>query len=118
MLHDLLQGETLERARAAWLRAEPAYRAEFEAAAAAGTSAGAAAGGHGGDVGNNFVYGIPNLLELDDVFIDLADHPKLVDVMQHVAGAGGLDDGMRGKRLLFRETSFSHHVCPEPVLVK
>ena len=82
VLHELLQGEALERARAAWLRAEPTYRDEFLTDAGSAASNGEA----------SFVYGIPNLMELDDVFIDLSDHPKLVGVMQHLAGAGGLDD--------------------------
>lgn len=84
VLHELLQGEELDRARTAWLRAEPPYRDKFLA------DAGSAAA-HG-EVGNSFVYGIPNLMELDDVFINLSDHPKLVGVVQHLAGAGGLDD--------------------------
>jgi hypothetical protein len=84
VLHDLLQGDELERARVAWLRAEPLYRDEF--LAGAGSTA-----AHG-EAGNKFVYGIPNLMELDDVFIDLSDHPKLVAVVQHLAGAGGVDD--------------------------
>eukprot|EP01052_Picozoa_sp_SAG31_P037626 SAG31_NODE_4890_length_2882_cov_3.387352_2_plen_215_part_00 len=85
VLHGLLQGDDLKRARAAWLDVEPVHRAKFMAAADGVVSA------HG-EVGNDFAYGIPNLMELDDVFIDLMDHPKLVDVVQHVAGAGGLDD--------------------------
>ena len=49
--------------------------------------------GNHGEPGNSFTYGIPDLMELDDCFVDLADHPKLVAVVQHVAGAGGLADG-------------------------
>lgn len=81
VLHGLLQGEALERARAAWLCAEPSYRDKYVGSGAA----------HG-EPGNNFVFNIPNLMELDDAFVNLSDHPKLVGVMQHVAGAGGLDD--------------------------
>ena len=83
VFHGLLEGTALERARAAWLRAEPAARAEFEATLM----------GNHGEPGNSFTYGIPDLMELDDCFVDLADHPKLVAVVQHVAGAGGLADG-------------------------
>ena len=81
VLRGLLQAEALERARAAWLRAEPPHRDKF-----AGSGAARA------EPGNNFVFNIPNLMELDDAFVDLSDHPKLVGVMQHLAGAGGLDD--------------------------
>jgi hypothetical protein len=68
VLHGLLEGAALGRARAAWLRAEPACRTAFEV--------GARAGG-GKEPGNSWTYSIPNLLELDDVFVDLADHPKV-----------------------------------------
>lgn len=86
VLHGLLHDEALERAQAAWLRAEPSYRDKFFASVSASAAA------HGEPAGNDFKWGIPNLMELDDIFIDLSDHPKLVAVMQHVAGAGGLDD--------------------------
>ena len=85
VLHGLLHGEALERAQAAWLRAEPSCREKFFASVPGSAAA------HG-EAGNNFKWGIPNLMELDDIFIDLSDHPKLTAVMQHVAGAGGLDD--------------------------
>lgn len=85
VLHGLLHGAALQRARDAWRRAEPSCHAEYEQREAA-----VASGGNNSDIGSRFVYNIPNLMELDDVFIDLADHPKLVAVVQHVGGAGGL----------------------------
>ena len=66
---NVLSPEQLSRAQAAWAGAQPAVQEEWEA--------------KGRPDG---FFDIPNLLELDDVFIDLIDSPTIVPMMSRVTG--------------------------------
>ena len=66
---DVLEPAQLARAQAAWQQRQPAVQEEWE--------------GKGRPDG---FFDIPNLLELDDAFIDLVDSPKIVPMMSRVTG--------------------------------
>ena len=66
---DVLAPAQLARAQAAWQQRQPAVQEEWEA--------------KGRPDG---FFDIPNLLELDDAFIDLVDSPKIVPMMSRVTG--------------------------------
>ena len=65
----MLAPAQLARAQAAWQQRQPAVQEEWEA--------------KGRPDG---FFDIPNLLELDDAFIDLVDSPKIVPMMSRVTG--------------------------------
>ena len=82
VLYGLLQGDALQRAQAAWLAAEPAAERAWQDAT-------------DGSAGRHF--SLPPLTELDDVFLDLVDHPSLVSVLSHVAGDPSALDSEDGR---------------------
>jgi ectoine hydroxylase-related dioxygenase (phytanoyl-CoA dioxygenase family) len=83
VLTDVLQGDALMRAQDAWRRADAELRPGWEEEQRRWRQQQADAEGG--------TYSIPELTERDDVFLELVDHPKLVGLLSHVAGAGGLE---------------------------
>ena len=69
VIHNVLRQDQLARAQSAWSSAQPQAQADWHA--------------KGRPEG---YFDIPNLLELDDVFIDMLDSPALVPLMSRVAG--------------------------------
>jgi hypothetical protein len=76
ILHNVLTAEQLPRAQAAWVAAEEQAEAAWREAGSAGEGQNTAT-----------YFDIPNLLALDDVFIDMVDSPALVPLLSRVTGA-------------------------------
>ena len=80
MLHGLLDRAALSRAQEVWRAAEAEPRRQWEERQRQQPQAAFEA------------YSIKDLLAVDDVFLELVDHPELVGVLGHVAGGGGLEE--------------------------
>lgn len=76
ILHNVLTAVQLSRAQAAWSAAEEKIRPVWEADALGG----------GQDKTDRTFFDIPNLLALDDVFIDLVDSPAVVPLLSRITG--------------------------------
>ena len=96
-------GEQLNRLQRAWDRAAAPQRARWEAAKAdvlAGNGPTPmdepsllANGTYAYDSGRYYpesTYDLPGLVEQDDVFLEICDHPNLVGLLSAVVGSGGI----------------------------
>ena len=93
VVEGVLEGAALAEAQAAYTAVmQPAW-AEWEAERAKGVGfAGAAGGGFasGTTVARRY-FSLGNLAEVDDCFVELMDHPKIVPLATHFAGGGDVD---------------------------
>lgn len=88
----VLSGDALGRAQHAWMRAQDETQREWDEQRQGGSGRGADnLRFENRDVYRTF-FDIPNLLEVDDVFLDMVDSPALVPLLSRVAGnPQGLD---------------------------
>ena len=83
-MEGVLAGEALRRAQAAWRSAQLPVEQRWAEGNPVSRDGRA-------DLDFATYFDIPELMSVDDVFIDLIDSPKLVPLLSCVCGRGGLD---------------------------
>eukprot|EP01047_Picozoa_sp_COSAG01_P055561 COSAG01_NODE_6200_length_3797_cov_318.655760_4_plen_285_part_00 len=67
---------------------------------------------HGGPKVYRSFFDIPKLFEADDVFLNLIDRPKVVELLSRLVGLGGLDAGNDERRLIQGEVTSRYKGFP------